>query len=359
MKKNRLTHTGILLFLIPLFFSCTEHSPEEGTDNGSEADSLAFVPAPVYHRDDRTIRRNERLADILEEYGIPYETIHRLAADTAFDVRRMRSGHNLDLFFTGDSLRQLHHMVYRHEPREDYVFHLLDSVYIELRHKPVRYVFRSASGRIETSLWECIMEQELHPNVAVELSEIYAWSIDFFGLQQGDYFKILYEEAYVDSVSTGDLTVYGACFYHGGDSLYAFPFYQKQKHSFFDRFGNSLRKQFLKAPLQFSRISSGFSYNRLHPILKIRRPHLGVDYAAPRGTPVHAVGDGIVTQAAYLKNSGRIVRIRHNSVYSTAYLHLSGYGRGIRSGVHVRQGDIIGYVGSTGLSTGQIGRAHV
>ena len=160
------------------------------------------------------------------------------------------------------------------------------------------------------------------------------------------------KNCFIDDKSLGTGKIYGAQFTWAGKTITAIPFIQDGKETFFDSDGNSLRKAFLKAPLRFSRISSRYSSSRLHPILRIRRPHFGVDYAAPVGTPVQAIGDGRVTFAGTENGSGRMVRITHNSVYSTAYLHLSRFGTGIQSGVYVKQGDIIGYVGSSGLSTG-------
>jgi len=197
-----------------------------------------------------------------------------------------------------------------------------------------------------------MLEGGLHPSLVVGLSDIFAWSIDFFGLQKGDSFKVIYEELSIDDKPLAVGKIYGAQFSGSGSLIYAVPFIQDGKESFFDGEGNSLRKAFLKAPLQFSRVSSRFSSARMHPILRIRRPHYGVDYAAPVGTPVMAIGDGRVTQTSYENGSGRMVKIVHNSVYSTAYLHLSRFGSGISPGVYVKQGDIIGYVGNSGLSTG-------
>jgi murein DD-endopeptidase MepM/ murein hydrolase activator NlpD len=189
--------------------------------------------------------------------------------------------------------------------------------------------------------------------LAIELSEIFAWSIDFFGIQRGDQYKVIYQESFVDSQSIGITKVMGAWFYHNDTDFWAIPFTQGGERSFFDEKGNSLRKAFLKAPLRYSRISSGFSHSRMHPILKIRRPHHGVDYAAPAGTPVQTVGDGVITAVGYQRNGGgNYVKIKHNSVYSTTYMHLSRFGKGIRQGVYVKQGDVIGYVGSTGLASG-------
>jgi murein DD-endopeptidase MepM/ murein hydrolase activator NlpD len=192
----------------------------------------------------------------------------------------------------------------------------------------------------------------MNPELAVDLSEIFAWTVDFFGLQKGDRFKIIYEEKFVGDKSVEIGKIYGAEFISSGIPILAIPLIQDGEENFYDADGKSLRKAFLKAPLRFSRISSRYSSGRMHPILRIVRPHFGVDYAAPVGTPVHSVGDGKVTSVANEGQAGRMVRIRHNSVYSTAYLHLSRYGKGIVPGAVVKQGQIVGYVGTSGLSTG-------
>jgi len=197
-----------------------------------------------------------------------------------------------------------------------------------------------------------MLKNNLDPMLAFEMSEIYAWSIDFFGLQEGDGFKVYFDEQYVDTNYVGLGKINGAVFNHVGNEFYAIPFVQDSVESYYDQEGQSLRKAFLKAPLRYSRISSRYSHSRLHPILKIRRPHLGVDYAAPIGTPVYAIGDGRIIQTGYTRSNGNWIKIQHNSVYATAYLHLSHYGKGISQGSYIKQGDIIGYVGSTGLSTG-------
>ena len=233
-----------------------------------------------------------------------------------------------------------------------YIFSLRDTLTIVRRDAVVRRELRYSSGTITTSLWETAMDNSLNPNLSAELSEIYAWTIDFFGLQRGDRFKIIYEEDFIGEKSVGIMRVHAALFEHGGSAIYAIPFIQDSTMSFYDTTGASLRKAFLKAPLRFSRISSRFSGARMHPILKTVRPHHGIDYAAAVGTPVVSIGDGRVTQTAYENGAGRIVRITHNSVYSTAYLHLSRFGDGIAPGVYVKQGQVIGYVGNSGLSTG-------
>jgi hypothetical protein len=190
------------------------------------------------------------------------------------------------------------------------------------------------------------------PFLAVKLAEVYAWTIDFIGIKSGDNYRCIYEELIVDGNKIGLGRVIASCFNHIDKDYYAFYYKQDSIPEYFDQNGENMKRQFLKAPLKFSRVSSRFSYNRMHPILKRRRPHLGVDYAAPYGTPVRSVGNGTVIHAGYSGGAGRMVKVRHNHMYTTAYLHLSKYGPGIRRGRKVAQGQVIGYVGSSGLSTG-------
>jgi len=202
-------------------------------------------------------------------------------------------------------------------------------------------------------LWNATAEQGLNPSIALDLSDIYAWTIDFFGIEKGDKFKVLYTEQFVDTVSIGIGEIKAAFFEHSGHKYYAFKYEQDSTFSYFDLEGNSLRKAFLKAPLKYSRISSRFSNGRYHPVLKIRRPHHGIDYAAPSGTPIMSIGDGkVIAKGWDSKGGGNYIKIRHNSVYTTVYMHMRGFARGITNGSIVRQGDVIGYVGATGLATG-------
>lgn len=313
---------------------------------GLAIDSFYIIPGKVM--------RNQTLAAILNRYGVSYDTIHKLvlASRDVFDLRKIRMGNPYKVFCSRDTLHCVMHFVYEHTPIDYVMFSLEDSLRVSRQEKEVSLRPREASGMITSSLWETMLESGLDPLLCFELSEIFAWSIDFFGLQEGDAFRVYYDEQYVDSNYIGLGRIHGALFHHAGEDFYAVPFVQDSVRSFFDQHGNSLRKAFLKAPLRYSRISSRYSHSRLHPILKIRRPHLGVDYAAPVGTPVLAVGDGKIIRTGNSKGNGNWIKIQHNAVYATAYLHLSRYGPGIKTGAYVRQGDIIGYVGSTGLSTG-------
>lgn len=310
---------------------------------GIPVDSLEVISA--------TIRRNEVLGNILEAHGVSARQVYDISRlpKEEFDTRKVKAGNRYAIMKDSSGVR---YFVYEKDRVNYAIVHFTDSIHVESGSKPVVNETYELYGSLKSSLWETFKDAGTNPMLAIELSEIYQWSIDFFGLQEGDRFKVIYDESFVDSASVGISAIHAAWFEHAGHEFWAIPFVQDSVRSYFDEEGNSLRKAFLKAPLRFSRISSGFSHSRLHPILKIRRPHHGVDYAAPTGTPVQAVGDGQVIAAAYQRGGGNYVKIKHNGVYTTAYLHLSRFGNGIRKGVYVKQGDVIGYVGSTGLSTG-------
>lgn len=321
--------------------------PDEPTlEYGIPIDSFFIVRQQV--------KRNQFLSHILSAYHIDLSTVDKIVknAEGVFDFRKIKYGNQFTFFLQKDSSRNVKYVVYEHSPVDYIRISLKDSITIERLEKEIEVVEKQSSAAIESSLWNTMVDANINPMLAIELSEIYAWSIDFFGLQEGDSFNVVYEEQYVDTLRIGLGKIKTAYFRHAGNDFYAIPFVQDSVESFFDMEGNSLRKAFLKAPLRYSRISSRFSHSRLHPILKIRRPHHGVDYAAPSGTPVLAVGDGMIIKKGYNKGAGHMVKIKHNGVYTTAYLHLRGYGKGTEIGRYVKQGDIIGYVGSTGLSTG-------
>ena len=314
------------------------------------------IPVDSFNIKFDVVKRNQMLLNILSAYHLPDGAVAALIASDqkVFDLRKIRAGNKYAVFLEKDSLQTLRYFVYEHTPVEFVRFSFLDSVTVEKDEKEIINKCQIATGSIHTSLWNSMIDNGLNPILANELSEIYAWSIDFFGLQPADSFCVVYDEQYVDSVPVGLGKIHAAYFRHADHDFYAIPFVQDSVESFFDLEGNSLRKAFLKAPLRFSRISSRFSNSRLHPVLKIRRPHHGVDYAAPAGTPVQAIGDGKIIEAkkGYNNGGGNMIKIRHNSVYTTAYLHLSGFASGIHTGGYVKQGDVIGYVGATGLATG-------
>lgn len=362
---RRVGHIILLLFFLILTVCCTDfgiNAEENQTGGNSIALEEEFpgrnlvygIPVDSLKKIDGKIRTNRFLSDILLQYGVTYPEVNQAIENSkdVFDVRKMVSGNSYSIYCDTFPALKARYFLYEHSPEATYVFSLGDSLNITEFIEEKRVEIKFASGTIETSLWEAIVERGYDPMLAIELSEIFAWTVDFFGLQKGDTFKAIYEEEFVGDRSLGISRICGARYTWSGKPFTAIPFIQDSVESYFDMDGASLRKAFLKAPLRYSRISSRYSSARLHPILRIVRPHHGVDYAAPIGTPVVSVGDGRVISASYDASNGNMVKIQHNSVHSTAYIHLSRFASGIKAGTIVKQGDVIGYVGSTGLSTG-------
>ena len=313
---------------------------------GFPVDSFKVVDGSVGH--------GQHLSSILTGYGVGLGTIDTLAKMSVgkFDLRKIREGNNYTLFQSNDSTKKPLYFVYEISPINYAVFQLSDSLQVYTGEKEVNYRVMTAQGVIESSLWNTMKANKLDPMLALKMEEVYAWTVDFFGLQKGDRFRLIYDEIYVDSVSIGINYIHAAQFDFYGKELYAFRFQQNDTIGYYNEKGENLQKAFLKAPLKFYRISSGFSSGRMHPVLRIVRPHHGVDYAAPKGTPVLSIGQGIVVSKGWAGGGGNTIKIKHNSVYTTSYMHLSGYADGVFQGARVQQGQVIGFVGSTGLSTG-------
>lgn len=301
-----------------------------------------------------TVRPHQNLSDILSKYQVPKAVIHAAAISsrTIFDVRTIKAGRPYRVLKDNASDQKIRYVVYEIDPVDYVVFKLDDPITVSLGKKSVRIDRKTVSGSIESSLWEALTAKNIDTNLAVKLSEIYAWTIDFHHLQKGDGFQAIFEKKFVGGKSIGIGKIIAANFIHKEKSFYAFYFEQDDRGSYFDEQANSLEKAFLKAPIKFSRITSGYSTRRFHPILKKYKPHFGIDYAAKTGTPIMSTGDGVVVKTGYDSKNGRYVKIRHNSIYTTQYLHMSRIARGIKRRTKVKQGDIIGYVGSTGLATG-------
>ncbi|PKP39656.1 MAG: metalloendopeptidase [Bacteroidetes bacterium HGW-Bacteroidetes-15] len=312
------------------------------------------IPIDLYDVTSDVIKRNQTLGSIMESYGIGGEHIRQLNQRTkdVFNIRSIRAGNPYKVFNRKDTLARVEYLVYEHSQIEYVVFHFSDSLMVSVGQRDLVPVTRISEAEINVSLWEAMKSYNLNPVLALDLSDVFAWTVDFFGLYKGDKFKVIYDELYVGDKSVGIGTIHAAWFEHRGQKYYAYRYMQDSVWSYWDEEGNSLRKAFLKAPLRFSRISSGFSNSRMHPILKVYRPHTGVDYAAPEGTPVVALGDGVVIERGYNHAAGNYVKIRHNSVYTSGYNHFSRFGKGIAKGVRVQQGQVIGYVGKTGYATG-------
>lgn len=299
------------------------------------------------------VANNQNLSSILAPF-VSGQLIDRISKETGniFDVRKIRTGHKYARITTQDLFSKTLLFIYEINDVDYIVYDFRDSLHVYQDKKKVSIVRKAATGIIYSSLWNAFEDNNLDLNLGMRMSDVYAWTIDFYGLQKGDHFKLIYEELYVDSAYIGTDRILASEFTSNGKDFYAFYFEQDSIRGYFDDAANSMRRSFLKAPLKFSRISSRFSRARMHPVLRIVRPHFGVDYAAPRGTPVVALGDGRIADENWKGGYGRFISIRHNSVYTTTYAHLSGYAKGIKPGVFVKQGDLIGYVGMSGLATG-------
>jgi murein DD-endopeptidase MepM/ murein hydrolase activator NlpD len=297
------------------------------------------------------VGKGQSLSHILSPKGIDTQVLHRIATENrnVFDVRKMRAGKEWQLFRSAETSSP-RWFAYAISDREYVVFDLTDGGQSRTGEFPVETRREFAEGAVEGSLYQALENAGHSPNLALAMSSVYAWTIDFSRIQLGDRFRILYERDWVGDSPVGMPRILAADFVHRGRNFPAFLFDQGNGSDYFDETGASLRKAFLKAPVEFSRISSRFNKKRFHPVLKKVKAHLGTDYAAPHGTPIIAVGDGVVTKASYTKGNGKYVKIRHNGTYTTQYLHMSR--RNVKEGQAVRQGDIIGYVGSTGLATG-------
>ena len=302
-----------------------------------------------------TIKPRQTIADLLYGLGFNANQIHALTQcpDSVFNVRKIRPGQACALLCDKDSTAAPRYFVYEESPKSYIVFDIADGYKAERKRKPVEWRESEVAGTVRSSLWVAMEENNASPLLAVEMSHIFGWSIDFFGIQQGDEFRVIYAQEYVEETALNNYRIHAASFKASGNLVYAIPFTQGGEELFYNSDGNSLEGAFLKAPLDYYRISSKFSNSRYHPVLKRTRAHHGVDYAAPKGTPVYAIGSGKVIKKAYQANgAGYYLKIRHNATYTTSYMHLSGYAKGLKEGDYVKQKQVIGYVGSTGLSTG-------
>ena len=270
------------------------------------------------------------------------------------DPKKIRAGQLYSTLTTQDEDESIHYLIFGKSLTDHVIVNLNSSpIQAYLYQKEITLRQKQLDGAVKSSLWNEIKKQGADPMLAIKLADIYAWQIDFFGIQENDAFQVLYTESYIDdSVFLHIASIDGAVFTHAGKPYTAIPFTQDSVMEYFDQDGQSLQKAFLKAPLDFFRITSRFTNSRFHPVLKRHRAHHGVDYAAPSGTPVKTIGSGKVIARGYQRGGGNYVKIQHNSTYATTYMHLRGFAKGIAVGKHVQQGEVIGYVGSTGLSTG-------
>lgn len=294
------------------------------------------------------------ISTLLNPHNISTSTIQELSAKArgVFSFRKIRPRHKYTLLHARDSLRTAQYLIYEPNLVEYVVFDLKDSLAVTLHQRKIELVEREMVGEIKGSLYQSILEAGGTAQLVNQLADIYAWRLDLNHIQAGDTYKLIFEEKQVNGKTIESGTLKGAFIEHKGQPLYAIGFDQGNGFNYFDQDGQSFKKAFLKEPVEYSRISSRYTQSRFHPVQKRFKAHLGTDFAAPHGTPIRSVGDGIIVEAARNSGNGNYVKIKHNKTYTTQYLHMSRFAKGIRRGSRVAMGQTIGYVGSTGLSTG-------
>jgi len=348
----------VALLISVLLISCDQEKPET---NKPKIVKEKIVKQFGYTLNDYTVKRDtvkkgDSFGSILENNNLFYPQIYNIVqkAKKVFDVRRINLGKPYTILFSKDSVKTPKVLIYQPNLIDYVVVSLTDSLFAEKKSKAVKLKEFEAEGVITSSLSETMEEKKLSPLLSNELSEIYAWTIDFFRLEKGDNFKIIYSAKFVDdSIAVGLNRIHSAYFEHRGKPFYAIEFETDPKRGLFEYFdenGKNLRRAFLRAPVQFSRISSRYNLKRKIAYYGRIRPHLGTDFAAPRGTPIRATASGTVTKASYTRSNGNYIKIKHNGTYSTQYLHMDK--RGVKVGQFVKQGDYIGTVGMTGNTSG-------
>ena len=356
----------ICLFLL---FSCNstknpnQNKNTELAENKKETTYLYNLIIDSLHVISDNVQNGESVGEILNKHNVSFADIDQVAklSREQFDLRDVKAGGNYSLVFKDSSLTLPLYFIYEINKVDFLVAKIEPPINVYLDNKELIIKEKTGSGIIESSLWYAMEESNLSAKlVNILADEIYPWTIDFFRLNTGDKFKVIYDAKYVDGEFIGVGKVHGALFHSNGQDYYAIAFNEVGGFDdYFDEKGNNLRKFFLKAPVSFTRISSRFTNKRKHPVTGRWKGHFGTDFAAPIGTPIYSTADGVVAEAAYNKYNGYYVKIRHNSTYSTQYLHMDKstkklWGKnGIKKGKKVRQGiDIIGYVGRSGQATG-------
>ncbi len=353
-----------LVFITLYFFSCNinidENQKETSLDppninqyESNEIKTLYGINLDSFTYESNKIKWGDSFSGILSKNKINKKNIYEATqlSKEVFNLRKIKKGNAYTLFFKKED-KSLSHLVYE-SSKYDYLIWSFDSlVNFNKIEKKVSYRERQISGIINSSLYLSFIEKKYPIDLVNLIVDVFAWQIDFFRINPGDSYNIIYTEEIINGEYVGVRGIKAAKFTHNNNPFFAIGYDQGLGIDFFDENGKSLRKAFLRAPLNFYRISSKFKKGRFHPVLKRYRDHLGTDYAAPRGTPIYTVADGKVVEARYARNNGYYVKIAHNNIFTTQYLHMSKFAAGIKNGKIVKQGDVIGYVGSTGLATG-------
>ena len=355
----RFIRIEIFLFFFLILISCSQKKSTPAlTENSKEI--IVHIPEfkfginlDSFRYETHKIKWGQNFSDILSRHGLSNKKIYdaSLAIKPFFNLKKLKNGNLFTLFYKHNNSKPSF-FVYETSVYDYLVCSLDESVEASITKRKITYKEKKIEGKINSSLYLSFDDLNYPIELVNKMVDIFAWQIDFFRINPGDHYEILYTEEIIDSVVVGISNVKAARFTHNEKDFYAFSYNQGLGNDYFDENGKSLRKTFLRSPLNFYRISSRYRKKRFHPVLKRYRDHLGTDYAAPRGTPIMTVADGKIIEARYGRNNGYFVKVKHNNIYSTQYLHMSKFAKGIKPGKNVRQGDIIGYVGSTGLATG-------
>lgn len=358
-KKQLPVYVLFILFLVTISCKRTVEQNENDADTSTDSLPRTFlygICIDSLNVTEYPIKSGDNPASIFAGLGFSPAMADNIskAAAHVLDPTKLRAGMHYCTFTTIDTTATVRYIAFAKSLTDFAVIDLTaDTISAYEFNKNITLRRLYTEGTLNTSLWNMLKANGVDPLLAVKISEVFAWQIDFYDVKEDDSFQVLYDIAYIDdTIPLSIARVEAARFTHQGKDYFAIPFTQDSISEYFDEEGNSLRKAFLKAPLDLFRITSRFSNSRFHPILKRYRAHHGVDYAAPTGTPVKTIGDGTVIAKAFQSGGGNFVKIKHNSVYTTTYMHLSKFAKGLQVGQRVQQGEVIGYVGSTGLSTG-------
>lgn len=352
------------LILTVLFQSISSCKKSDKLENKVIKDKIIDLPPNMkygFNLNDfivkkKKIKRGDTFGSILEENFIDYPEVHKILQKikTQVSVKKLQIGKPYTLLFSKDSIKAPKIFIYQKDIQGYTIVQLRDSIYGLKKNKPVRTVQMEASGTIESSLYQTMLDNGYNEALTYYLSDIYAWTIDFFRLQKGDRFKIIYTEKFVDdTISIGIKKIKAASFEHKGQIIEAYEFQTDSTKGiidYFDQYAKNLRRAFLKAPVSFGRVSSRYNLKRRISFYGRVKPHKGTDFAAAVGTPIMTTANGTVVKSSYSKGNGNYVTIKHNNKYSTQYLHMRR--RKVKVGQYVKQGDVIGWVGMTGYTSG-------
>lgn len=364
MNKKLITISVLVIFTVVLtigYFNANVEKPKE-VEVPVEMEPTAEEIAPEYMfgilLDDYEIvqgkiKRNQTFADIVNRYNTNLQdifTIDRIS-DQVHSVRKLVPNKEYTLFYSSDSINRAAYFVYEPNATEYIIYQLVDTLAVYRHEREIKTTVKTMTGVITASLDQAIREQGGSAALVNTMADLYGWQLDMRGLRRGDWFKLIYEERSVDGEFIGVGDIIGAEFNHINNSYMAYAFDDGTGLNYYDESGESMQKAFLRYPVEYSRISSRYNPRRFHPVLKRTRPHLGTDYAAAKGTPIKAAGDGVIVARGWTNGNGNYVKIKHNGTYTTGYLHISRFGK-FKNGQRVKKGDVIGYIGKTGLATG-------